>query len=746
MATPGASVSEAEPQMSSASAALQGESRRIRLLPPHLINQIAAGEVVERPASVIKELVENALDAGATRVDIEASAGGRDLRVADNGSGMSAEDAQLAFINHATSKIWTEADLTQIETLGFRGEALASIAAVSRLTCYTRRSQDATGCRVRLRERLPAAAHTDESLPVPVHPPTEVQPAGCAVGTVMEVQELFYSTPARLKFLKRPQTEMAAIEETVSLLALSRPEVAFQLHLNGQSVLKTPGNGQLISAIQAVYQLKKLVGETSNADLIPVAYAEDGLGLSLSGYVASPGIDRLHRASRKGWALFVNGRSVRCHLFSKALESALEGIMPPGRYPLSVLFLNLPTTAVDVNVHPTKKEVRYAQPNPVFQFVRHGLKTALAEGYPRAGAQPSGAQQASGCDQEASFAKTGLPPHFAENDPLQKQNQQARNQQERTPQGLWRELEGVEKSSSAAAAPWNSTAQQSLALQATAPLYVLGNAAEEAWDEQNHPPLTASQESSQTLPKALSPTLPQTAEAEFQSASSALAEDPRRAEGEDASRWKSKDWKVIGQLFNTYILLETRQGLMVVDQHIASERACFERLSQQQTNGGVTAQPLLSPLMLAACASQKALLQEHQAALQQVGFELTVPEEEPSIYLTAIPLLYPDRRQPPAADQFRGILARLEAGDAVRLDTTDLIATLACHSAVRAGDVLTAQQMDGVVEDWLACRLPWTCPHGRPIAHTIRAEELHRFFHRSGLPVNAAVNASTGSY
>jgi DNA mismatch repair protein MutL len=622
-------------------------TRRVQVLPPHIVNRIAAGEVVERPASVVKELVENAVDAGATRIEVFASAGGRTLRVADNGHGMHPEDAALAFTNHATSKITEESDLSAIETLGFRGEALASISAIARVTCLSRTVEASLGVKVTLNE-------TTGHLP-------QVGEVGCAPGTVMEICDLFYNTPARLKFLKRPQTELGHIEETVQLLALSHPEIQFALTLNDQQVLKTTGSGQLRRAIEEVFKLNRPDLEA----LLPVQQEDATTGFTLAGYMSAPGV---LKSSKRWLVTFVNGRVVRCPVLTKAIESAYAALIPDGKYPICVVFLSMPADEVDVNVHPTKKEVRYASPGDVFGFVRHGLVESLArQGHtvqPTLQVEPSPAA-----------------------DPLGYQP--------------------VQLSTHGPLSHWGSSAGSGSGLKTGA-----------------------------TFPSGPRPTAGGLSQAALSFYEPSVGEDAVSSEPVGGVLEPvAPRWKVIGQLFNTYILLETQQGLMVVDQHIASERTFFEALTQRTLNEAAdTVQRLIAVVPMPLTPLQVDLLVENQAAFSQLGFAYQLDAEARTVTLEAVPIIYQDR-QP--RDLFGSLLAQLEETGRMKLELDDMIATLACHSAVRAGDVLTQVEMTQVIDRWLACRLPWTCPHGRPIAHTIPTEELHHFFHRQSLPVNA---------
>lgn len=647
------------------------QERKIQILPPHLINRIAAGEVVERPASVIKELVENALDAGATRIDIAASNGGRNLRVADNGSGMPPANAAMAFYNHATSKIQDASDLDRIETLGFRGEALASIGSISRLTCLTRTAEASVGTKVTLDE---------------AGEPTLTE-TGCATGTIMEVDDLFYNTPARLKFLKRAQTELGHIEETVQYLALSHPEVRFTLALNEKAVLKTSGANELKRAMEEVLGLKK-----ENIPLIPITAEDPEIGLQLAGFASEPGVMK----SSKRWLItYLNGRHVRCAILQKAIEAAYESLLPHGKYPLCVLFLNMPPNEVDVNVHPTKREVRYAASNTIFGFVRSGLRNSLAaHGISLDRPRPDLATET------LCYSSPLVSPTFPASS-----------------------LPATPSFVSESGRAWQPASSAGFEKAANKP-FSLGEGALPAYRR-------VSVNEPQPVQAALRFYQPQTLDESLTDETSeggvSVGEKPAFANGK---------FKVIGQLFNTYILLETIQGLLVVDQHIASERDFFESLTLNLTAEAPDIQRLVTALPLAVSPVQRDLLVRYRDEFARLGFLYSVADD--AVQLTGYPLVYAGRdKMFQSGGLFENLLAQLEETGEMKLDLDHLIATLACHSAVRAGDSLSHSEMEVVIDRWLACQLPWTCPHGRPIAHTISTNELNQFFHRPSLPVNA---------
>lgn len=328
------------------------DMKRIKQLSKHLINQIAAGEVIERPASVVKELVENSIDAGASKISVEVSNECRNLRIADNGSGIHPDDIMLAFSKHATSKIETDEDLFAISTLGFRGEALSSIISISKLTCITRTKDFDHGTKVECENSQVKKSKT-----------------GCAIGTIMEVENLFYNLPARLKFLKNPKTEFSYIQELVQSLAIINPQVSIELKNNGKTVLKTTGLGDLKTAIKEVYS-KDVVD-----NLKEVLKTDNLSGFKITGYVSTPDFTR---SSKKGYHLYINSRTVKCPVIQKSIDTAYKNLMGFGKYPFVVLNLKLPPSEIDVNVHPTKKEVRYKNTNQIFNFIYSAIDMALS--------------------------------------------------------------------------------------------------------------------------------------------------------------------------------------------------------------------------------------------------------------------------------------------------------------------------------------------------------------------------------
>lgn len=330
--------------------------KRIKQLSKNLINQIAAGEVIERPASVVKELVENSIDAGATKISVEISNECRDLRIADNGAGIHPDDIILAFSKHATSKIETGEDLFTISTLGFRGEALSSIISIAKLICTTRTKDFDYGIKVECENSQVKKVQT-----------------GCAIGTIMEVKNLFYNLPARLKFLKNPKTEFSYIQELVQSLAIINPQISFELKNNGKTVLKTTGQGTNKNDFKLA--IKEVYSQDVIDNLKEVLKTDKLSGFKISGFVSTPDYTR---SSKKSYHIYINSRIIKCQVFQKSIDTAYKNLIGSGKYPFIVLNLELPPSEIDVNVHPTKKEVRYKNTNQVFNFIYSAIDMALS--------------------------------------------------------------------------------------------------------------------------------------------------------------------------------------------------------------------------------------------------------------------------------------------------------------------------------------------------------------------------------
>jgi DNA mismatch repair protein MutL len=579
---------------------------RVRRLPDDLVNKIAAGEVVERPASVAKELVENALDAGATNVSVEIEAGGKSLlRVRDDGCGMSKEDAEQSLERHATSKLRSLEDLSAIASHGFRGEALPSIASVSHLVLRTRDESDAGGTEIEVRHGRRA----------------HVRDAGHPRGTTVEVRDLFGAVPARRKFLRADSTEAGHVAEAVSLLALARPRTSFVLSSGGRNLLRAPAVEGLVERVYQVF------GSAFLEALVPFEGGESWV--RVRGLVSRPGAARTPRASLR---LFVNGRAVRDRALSKAVLEAYRAAGAGAARPEAIVFVEVPLHMVDVNVHPAKTEVRFAEPRTVWTAVQGCIERALSQ------AMSGPAPRA-----DTSRVRETVEAYLASAPPSAGPSQT-----------------GID---------WPAAIATSLHGQTPVPQH----------DRESREPA-----------------------------------------------------RVVGQHRNTYIVAAEGEDLVLVDQHTAHERVRFELLAEQLGKRAVEAQALLAPAVLELPPRLLPVLESHVEDLLGLGFDVDAFGAG-SVRLRAVPALLGVQDPARALERLLGdFLDRDTADWAVSSDRDRLAATLACHSAVRAGQPLAAESMSAILRDLGRARHPALCPHGRPTSVRVPRDEIARWFGRIG--------------
>ena len=560
----------------------------IRVLAPEVVAKIAAGEVVERPASVVKELVENSLDAGATQIEVEVQGGGVSLiRVSDNGVGIPSDEVELAFERHATSKISCLDDLARLGSLGFRGEALPSIAQVSEVSLITRTAEETVGTFVQFRDGKLLGK----------------SPRGCPQGTQVSVRQLFRRFPARLKFLRSTSTENQHISHLLTQYALAFPEVGFRLIIDGRLVLHSPGNGKPREALMAIYgpQVGQAMLEVDSSDFDLPPFAPQ-----LHGFISPP---FLSRSNRGYFSFFANRRWVQSRVLARAVEQAYEGLLTSGRYPIVILNLQIPSEQVDVNIHPTKREVKFQHEGEIFRTVEKVVRATLLERAP-------------------------------------------------------------------AAAPLSTSMSQPK--RATPPTEV-------------HQPLPppAPPESPPPLPSL--PTL-----------------------------------RVLGQIQNTYIAAEGPEGMYLIDQHAAHERVLFEKLSRERPPG-LEVQGLLQPLVLELSPKQEQVAREKAELLAEYGFGLE-PFGGRAYLLRSVPALLRGRD---LAQAFLEVLDSLTEGNSE--DWRRRLATsLACHGAIRAGQVLSQAEMETLLRELEQTENPRTCPHGRPTMIHLSTAQLEKEFGRRG--------------
>ena len=654
---------------------------KILQLSPHIANLIAAGEVVERPASVVKELLENAVDAGASKVTIEIRDGGMTfLRVTDNGCGMAAEDARTAFKRHATSKLRTAEDLAAIGTMGFRGEALAAIASVSRIDLMTKTAGSLSGVSL----KLEAGEITEES---------EV---GCPEGTTIIIRDLFYNTPARMKFMKSDTVEGSRVAAAVQQQALAHPEVAFQFLRDGKQVLSTPGTGGLQAAVYCVYGRE--CAQMVNVDSRWEQY-------SLTGYVSKP-TDA--RPSRSLQTFFVNNRPVKSKLLISALEEAYRNQIMVGKFPACVLHLSLPANAVDVNVHPAKTEVKFLSEKAVFDCVHYGVLAALNKQSDRPQVQfKKSAPSEPVLPKAAPVPQTVPAPAKAA--PTKKESfyRTMTAEEYKTFSTALKDAPQPKKEAAAATLhkierPANMPLREFVMLpqvqkETEEPIYRIAPTPKPVSEPKPRPA---------PIPKELPPEEPEQVALEMP---------------------KEIPWRMVGELYNSYIIVEQGDEAFLIDKHAAHERILFEKLKANQEK--ISAQSLLQPVPVRLSPSSAGVLLENTAMLDELGFEI---EEfgENTVLLRQIPMdLSPDM----AAEAVETLAADLLSGRRESKDTVrdELLHTVACKAAIKAGWKNDEKELLAVVKEVMAREELKYCPHGRPICVTLSKKQLEKQFKRT---------------
>ena len=624
---------------------------KIIQLSPHIANLIAAGEVVERPASVVKELLENAVDAGASQVTLEIRDGGMTfLRVTDNGCGMSAEDVKTAFLRHATSKLKTAEDLAAIVTMGFRGEALAAVASVSRIDVMTKTPGAISGTSL----SLEAGVITEES------------EAGCPDGTTIIVRDLFFNTPARMKFMKSDTVEGSKVAAAIQMQALAHPEVAFRFLRDGKEVLSTPGTGSLEAAVYCVY------GRESGR-LVPLESKWENY--TLSGFVSKPTDARPSRALQ---TFFVNGRPVKSRIMIAALEEAYRNQIMTGKFPACVLHLSLPASAVDVNVHPAKTEVKFLNEKAVFDCIHYGVLGALNKTPDRP---------------QVQFAKPAAPmppPAPAKPATAPKQENFFRTMTPQEYKTFTAAVKDAPKPSPLAAAAVAAAVEQTAIPPVREPVQIPRPAPTPA----PIPVPTPEPEPEQVVMEAMPQDIP---------------------------------WRYVGELYNSYILVEQGDEAYLIDKHAAHERILFEKLKANQE--AISAQTLLTPITHRSSPDEIAVLLENQALLEELGFEIQEFGEN-TLLIRQIPM---DLDSSQAVDALQTLAADLLNGRKERKDSVrdELLHTVACKAAIKAGWKSSEEELLVLAKQVLSREDLKHCPHGRPICVSLSKKQLEKQFKRS---------------
>ena len=660
---------------------------QIQVLDQITIDKIAAGEVIERPASIVKELVENSIDAKAASVTVEIQDGGISLiRVTDNGSGIEREDIRNAFLRHSTSKIRKVEDLAHIASLGFRGEALSSISAVTRTELITKTKEDTFGTRYVIEGGV------EQSL----------EDAGAPDGTTFLVWQLFYNVPARRKFLKTPMTEAGHVQDLLMRLALSHPEVAFTFINNGQTKMRTSGNGKLKDVIYSIY------GREAAANLIELDYSMDGL--VMKGYLGKPVINRGNRNFEN---YFVNGRYVKNAMLSKAIEDAYKDFLMQHKFPFVVIHFQVDGEKIDVNVHPTKMEMRFQRQQDVYNSVYEGVHRTLLEPELIPQVEAPAPKVISQPKSESPFLlKPKTAPRPMEKKPEEKEEPHdeayfMKKMKERV-------LSYHQRNSSA------EVAKKEQIFRPQAQAERIKDALARAKEVEKQPQKQAEEQPELIRETPVYETKPVTEE---------KAEQLNLFEEHLLKREKKAEYKLIGQVFETYWLVEFENSLYIIDQHAAHERVLYERTLKEMKNREFTAQYLSPPIILSLSMQEAQVLNENMDRFTRIGFEIE-PFGGEEYAVRAIP------------DNLFGIAKKElllemldDLADGISTSMTpelidEKVASMSCKAAVKGNNRLSAQEADALIGELLLLENPYHCPHGRPTIIAMTQRELEKKFKR----------------
>lgn len=626
-------------------------SMTIHVLPENLANQIAAGEVVERPASVVKELLENAIDAGATRIQVEIEGAGKELiKVVDNGCGMDPHDARLALARHATSKIGRPEDLASIHTLGFRGEALPSIGSVSRLRLVTCHAEGEVGTEVIAEGGGP-----------PVFRETS-----CPRGTTVEVRQLFYNTPARHKFMRRDSTEAGYITQVVQQQALAYPQIQFSLTHNGRKVINT------LPTDQTLYRIAELFGPELTRELLQVRREEGRY--RIEGFVSSP---ILTRSKRDDQYCFINRRHIRDKVLLSATQQGYSHLLPRGQHPVLFLFFEMDPELLDVNVHPAKAEVRFAYQSDVFRFVKEAVREALAQNekpLAAGGPPPSG------------WTSTEPVPHVANG--------------------------GGTTAYTASPKPAGPPSSGRPHPPSVPPRYQQAH----SFQDMGNALKTIYGGGGQGATPAAPPSLPPEIHL--------FRHKPRAV-----SDLIYSEFEPLGQLNNSFILMQGKRGVLVVDQHIAHERILYERFREAARNRKVEIQNLLFPLALEFAPAEAQALEGELEELAKLGLEME-PFGNNGFLLRSVPAILKNSDHEAVVREIAASLTREEAANSLQDKYDEVIIMMSCRNAIKVNHPLELDQIRKLIYDLEQTEMPYTCPHGRPIALLFDIEDILKQFHR----------------
>ncbi len=669
----------------------------IVLLDDLTINQIAAGEVIERPANVVKELVENSIDAGATKISVEIENGGiTSIRITDDGKGIAPDDVALAFERHATSKIRSAEDLTKVMTMGFRGEALASIAAIAKVELITRTRDQEIGTKV--------IVEGGDII--------SKEECGAPYGTTIIVRELFYNTPVRYKFLKKDFTEGGYIESAVEKIALINPSISFRLVNNRKTILQTSGNGDITTVVYNIF------GKDVSQNLVNVDNEYEGV--KVRGVAGKPEIARSNRTNQ---LFYVNGRNIKDKILSAAVEEAYRTLIPHGKFGFCIIDIRLNPELVDVNVHPAKLEVRFADESKVFKAVHYGIKNALLGEDITRDEEKEKVEEPKIIEknvEETAPQRRGLFDIF-------------RNKStEQTPENPDEKYATIEVKVNKDNQAKNSVIDK---IEFDEERQYLKPIAEETQLEELEEPLQnitylPKEESNEVEEQEFEKIVEKNYKPEEDNIECKVEEDIRPIYDQDIEE-KSPvpEYKILGVAFNTYIILELDEDIYILDQHAAHERVLYEKVKENfYRAGGKEAQMLLLPDVLELSKRDMHIVKDHMDLFEQAGFTL---EEfgENTIKITGVPVICFEMN---TKDLFMDILDGIDITN--RTNKQDIeekfIATVACKAAVKANMVLDEREIRGLLDELLLLDNPFTCPHGRPTAIRITKTEIEKKFGR----------------
>jgi DNA mismatch repair protein MutL len=618
----------------------------IKQLPQNVANQISAGEVIERPASIVKELIENSIDAGAKNIEIRIEDGGRELiKVKDDGHGILADDIESAFNRYATSKIEDIDDLYSLYSLGFRGEALASIVSVAEIEMISRHQDSDQAVKIKLK----GGEIIDK------------KPVGSTIGTEITVRDLFYNTPARYKYLKTTTTEFSHISKIVSAEATANSDLSFKLFHDGRQILSTPGNGKLKDTIYAVY------GGDIAENLIPIDI-EDRY-IKLSGYLCRP---ELTRSSRSHELFFVNGRPIYNNLTAKAVETAYSKLIDPGRKPIVFLFIKVNPILVDVNVHPAKKEVKFSRSQIIFDVIKKAVRNTLKENDPTT---------------RIKIKKD----HSLEADRDQTEENIERDQ-----------LFNQNKKSSYNSAKQNNYSKTGSYKQSK------GNYQKNInyGDDKSYNPDLKSSENKKDFRQL-------------------IRENENQEYSLENVEAEESYFKFLGQIFNSYLLIETDQGLKIVDQHNAQERILYERFYAEYNKKDKASQSLLMPVKIELSAEEREIVHQYEAEIKKIGIDFSDFGNN-TILIQEVPVLLKNMSTRNIIEELIAELAEAGKAKSAAEVQANMLEYLACRSSIKAGQPLTKNESIQLIKDLYKTENPYRCPHSRPVMINISREEIEK--------------------